>query len=208
MANRIGARPLLGLAAGVALAGCMNFSSLDDLELVQPPANPFAQALFKNYSFLARSFGDVGEAGYTSFDEDGSIPLTETDATVASLANTYAQKAVVLSKGEIVDPEPSRDIKTHDLRDRLVRALTPGRDNFPRDAARAQADWDCWRLNLTASGQAAAAEQCRRSFNVTLPRLEAETTALAKAAEKAEAKPGDKPAAPAATPAPDTRETP
>ena len=205
MTNRIGVRPLLGLVVGVALAGCMNYSSLDDLETVQPPATPFAQALFKNYSFLAHSFGDVGEAGYTSFDRDGSIPLTETDATVASLANTFALKAAALSKGEIVDPEPSRDIKTHELRDRLVRALTPGRDNFPRDAARAQADWDCWRLNLTASGQASAAEQCHRSFMVTLPRLEAETAALAKAAEKTETKPGDKPAA---TTAPDANETP
>jgi hypothetical protein len=34
MANRIDTRPLLGLAAGVALAGCMNFSSLDDLNTV------------------------------------------------------------------------------------------------------------------------------------------------------------------------------
>jgi hypothetical protein len=205
MANRIDTRPLLGLAAGVALAGCMNFSSLDDLNTVQPPTTPFAQALFKNYSFLAHSFGDVGEASYTSFDQNGSIPLTETDATVASLANTFAQKAVVLSKGEIVDPEPSRDIKTHELRDRLVRALTPGRDNFPRDAARAQADWDCWRLNLTASGQASAAEQCHRSFLVTLPRLEAETAELTKAAEKAKA--AEKPASPNAA-LPDTNETP
>ena len=203
MANRIGARPLKALAAGLALAGCMNFSPIDDLSTAQPPSTPFAQALYKNYTFLAQSFGDVGQARYGSFDEEGSIPLTETQASVADLANNFAQKALSLSKGQVVDPEPSRDIKTHELRDRLVRALTPGRDSFPRDAARAQADWDCWRLNLTAPSQASAAGQCRRSFDVTLPRLEAEVASLPKPA----AADTQKPAAPDAS-APDIGETP
>ena len=138
-------------------------------------------------------------------DEKRFVFLESGEVVTEGFDLQFALKAVALSKGEIVDPEPSRDIKTHELRDRLVRALTPGRDNFPRDAARAQTEWDCWRLNLTASGQAASAEQCRRSFNVTLPRLEAETAALAKAAEKTETKPGDKPSA---TTAPDANETP
>jgi hypothetical protein len=203
MANRIGARPLLALAAGLALTGCMNFSPIDDLSTASPPSTPFALALYKNYTFLAQSFGDVGQARFSSFDEDGSIPLTETDASVADLANSFAEKAVLLSKGQIVDPEPSRDTRTHELRDRLARALAPGRDSFPRDAARAQADWDCWRLNSLASSQAAAAEQCRRSLEVTLPRLEAEVASLPKPA----ATDAQKAAAPAEGAA-DTSETP
>jgi len=195
MANRISARPLVGLAAALALAGCVNFSSLDDLQEAAPPTSPFSLALYQDYVFLAHSFGEVGQASYTSFDQEGSIPLTETDLSVAALANAFAQKALLLSKGQLVDPEPSRDVKTHELRDRLVRAMTPGRDNFPRDAARAQADWDCWRLNERASTQTAAAAQCHKSFDVTLPRLEAEVAAAAKAAE----------AAKPATPAPGTQ---
>jgi len=187
MANRISARPLVGLAAGLVLSGCVNFSSLDDLETAPPPADPFSLALFQDYAFIARSFGQVGQASYTSFDQEGSIPLTETDLSLAALANTFAHKALALTKGELVDPEPSRDVNTHELRDRLVRALNPGRDSFPRDAARAQADWDCWRLNERSSTQTAAAAQCHRSFDVTLPRLEAEVAAQAKAAEAAQA---------------------
>jgi len=178
------------LLASLALAGCINFSPLDDLQTATPPADPFSLALYQNYTFLAHSFGDVGQSVYTSFDQDSSIPLTETDVSVATLANTFANKALALSQGQVVDPEPSRDITTHELRDRLVRALTPGRDDFPRDAARAQADWDCWRLNLLASSQRASAERCHQSFNVTLVRLETETAAMdaQKAAEKAKQK--------------------
>lgn len=182
MATKFDARPLLVLCA-VALAGCVNFSPLDDLETATPPADPFNQALFKNYSFLAKSFGAVGQAQYGSFDQDASIPLTQTEGRVADLANTYADKAMRLTRDELVDPEPSRDIKTHEQRDRLVRALATAKDVYPRDAARAQADWDCWRVNLRVASQANAAEKCRQSFEVTLARLESEATVVA--AEKA-----------------------
>lgn len=205
MAKTIAARPLLILAAGLALAGCINFSSLDDLAAAPPPKDPFAQALFKNYVFLARSFGDVGQAQYTSFDQNASIPLAETDATVASLANAYANKALQLSNGQLVDPEISRDVKTHELRERLVRSLTTAHDAFPRDAARAQTDWDCWRLNIKVASEATAAEQCRRSLDVTLPRLEAEAAAVAAAKAKEDA---EKKKAAEQAPAADQSETP
>ncbi len=190
MAKSMDARPLLILAAGLSLAGCINFSPLDDLNTATPPKDPFASALFKNYAFLARSFGDVGQAQYGSFDQGASIPLAQTDVSVAQLANAYADKAIQLSNGQSPDPEISRDVKTHEMRERLVRALTAGRDEYPRDAARAQADWDCWRLNSRVPSQANSAEQCRKSFEVTLPRLEAEAAAVtaAKAKEDAEKK--------------------
>jgi hypothetical protein len=188
MAIKIDARPLVVLA--VALAGCINFSPLDDLETAAPPTDPFQAALYKNYAFLARSFGLVGQAQYGSFDQNASIPLTQTEETVADLANTYADKAIKLTRDELVEPEPSRDIKTHEQRDRLARALAMARDVYPRDAARAQADWDCWRLDLKVSSQAASADKCRQSFEITLPRLEAEAAAVAadKAKQDAEKK--------------------
>jgi hypothetical protein len=208
MAENIGTRPLLAIIVGFLLAGCVNFSALDDLKTATPTGSPFDQALFKNYAFLAKSFGEVGQASYTSFDQDASIPLAKTDAGVAALANTFAAKALQLSRGEVVDPVSSVDISTHVLRDRLVRALTPGRDVFPRDAARAQTDWDCWHLNAAVPSQAAAAEQCRRSFDVTLARLEAETKAAEAAAAAAAAAQKPAPGAAEASSSTDSSETP
>ncbi len=192
-----------GVAAGLLLAGCINFSALDDLEEATPPTgSPFNQALFQNYAFLARSFGDVGQASYTAFDQEASIPLTKIDGEIAKLANAYASKALFLSRGEAVDPEPSRDLAMHRLRDRLVRALTPGRDTFPRDAARAQADYDCWVLNSAVASQAQSAAQCQASFEVTLAQLENEVQTTAQPPEAGATPPaaGTTPPAAGATP--------
>jgi hypothetical protein len=185
MAKRIDARPLLILA--VALAGCVNFSALDDLDTVTPPSDPFEAALFKNYAFLARSFGHVGQAQYDSYDQAVSLSIATTDESLAGLANSYADRALKLSRDEGVEPEPSLDIKTHEQRDRLARALVTGRDAFPRDAARAQADWDCWHMNATVASQRTAAEACHNSFEITLPRLEAELIPVIAAKAKADA---------------------
>ena len=200
---------MTGAVAGLLLAGCVNFSALDDLRQASPPASPpFDQALFLNYAFLAHSFGDVGQASYTAFDQEGSISLAETDSAIANLANAYAAKAMALSRGEIVDPEPSRNLASHALRDRLIRALVPGHDVFPRDAARAQADYDCWILNAAVASQTRSAEQCRASLDVTLSRLEYEVRATTKTPAAA-APPAPTTAAPAAsTPAAAAPETP
>jgi outer membrane protein OmpA-like peptidoglycan-associated protein len=184
-----------GAAAGLLLAGCINFSALDDLRDAPPPTgSPFDQALFQDYTFLARSFGDVGQASYTAFDQQGSISLTKTDSDIAGLANNYASKALQLSRGEAVDPEPSQNLASHKQRDRLVRALTPGRDAFPRDAARAQADYDCWMLNAALTSQTQPAAQCLASLDVTLSRLEGEVRAIPQTPAEAAT-----PAAPAPT---------
>jgi hypothetical protein len=176
MAKRLDARPLLVLA--IALAGCVNFSPLDDLDTTTPPTDAFNLALYRNYTFLAKSFGQMGQAQYNTFDREASMPLATIDQSLADLANTYASKALKLTRDEMVEPEPSRDIQTYTQRDRLVRSLAVARDAYPRDAARAQADWDCWHLNLRVQSQAAAAENCHQSFEVTLPRLETEAAAV------------------------------
>ena len=199
MANsrlRLFLAPLAG-AASLFLAGCVNYTALDNLADAHPTGTAFNQALFKNYAFLARSFGDVGPASYTTFDQDGSLSLSDSDRAVAAIANSFAAKAIVLSHGEVVDPMPGRDTKSHTLRDRLVRALTVGRDSFPRDAARAQADYDCWVLNGTVPSQERAAVQCQHSLDVTLVRLENEVGANTAA-----------PAADAAAPAPEAAQAP
>jgi OOP family OmpA-OmpF porin len=162
------------ILTALGLGGCVNNIALDNLQDTPPPGTPFQQALYQDYAFLARSFGDVGLSGYMPFDLEGSTSLSNTNNDVAGLANTFAQKAQTLARGLVVDPEPGRDNYSHNLRDRLVRALVTGRDSFPRDAARAQADYDCWMLNALVTSQASAATACHRSLGVTLPRLEAE----------------------------------
>lgn len=196
------------LAASLLLAGCVNYTALDNLGDARPTGDAFDKALFTNYAFLARSFGDVGAASYTTFDQEGSISLSDSDSAVAALANSFAAKAIALSHGEVVDPMPGRDAKSHTLRDRLIRALTIGRDSYPRDAARAQADYDCWVLNATVPSQERASVQCQRSLDVTLPRLENEVRAET-AAPAADAT-APAPASPdaAQTPAPDKSQAP
>lgn len=189
-------------AASLALSGCVNYSPLDDLAVAQPPATPFEKSLFKDYAFLAHSFGDVGAASYTTFDQEGSMSLADSDSNVAGLANAFAAKALALSHGDAVDPVPGVDVKSHELRDRLVRALTPGRDTYSRDAARAQADYDCWMLNMAVASQARAAAQCKHSLDITLTRLENDVRASAAAPAPAAGGAPAQPPAPAPVQAP------
>ena len=201
-------------AMGLSLAGCVNYSALDDLKDAQPAGPAFDRALFKNYAFLAHSFGDVGASSYTTFDQQGSISLADSDSDVAALANSFAAKAMQLTRGEVVDPVPGVDAKSHTMRDRLVRALVPGRDTYPRDAARAQADYDCWVLNAHVASQARAAAQCQHSLDVTLTRLEnevrADAAAQTPAPDQTPAPPSDQTpaAAPSQTPPPQSSAAP
>lgn len=175
------------LTGAMMLGGCINSTPLDDLDFATPQGSAFNMALYENYGFLARSFGNVGPAAHTVFDYHASLSLNGTENDIATLANSFASKAVMASRDEFIDPEPARDPASHELRDRLLRALEPGREAFPRDAARAQSDYDCWILNSAVSAQKAAATQCRNSLGKTLVQLETETTAALAEAEKAAA---------------------
>lgn len=161
---------LIGM--GASLGGCIGNSALDNLEYTKPVGTAFDTALYENYSFLARSFGDVGEAQRAVFDYNGSYSLNGVEKDIASLANTFAEKAVESSRAEFVDPEAARDPASHEMRDRILRALEPARTLFPRDAARVQADFDCWILNGRIPAQKSASEHCLASLQKVLPRLE------------------------------------
>lgn len=167
--------------AGVCLmlAGCINATPLDDLSYAKPTGSAFDKALFQDYSFLAHSFGHIGASAHKVFDYNGSISLNNTENDIAMLANTYASKAVDAANGEFIDPEPAVDVEGHEARDRLLRTLENGRDWFPRDAALAQANYDCWQLNSQIDVQKKAAAQCRTAFESVLKQLETETNAQA-----------------------------
>ena len=157
------------MAAGLILSACLNASSLDQLANASPAGSPFQQSLFNNYAYLARSFGATpppSSGGMLDFGLFGSSDDTN------DLAQVFATKALIAAKGVDVEPEPANSEGAGALRGRLVQALASGKDRFSADAARAQADFDCWMLNSSVAGQQGAAQQCRASFNSTLTRFE------------------------------------
>ena len=162
-------RLVLIVVAGLSLSACSFLglgggSVMDDLADAQAQGSAFNRALFANYSYLAKSFGDVEIP-----DNDGDNQYV---SSTGSLAGAYARKALDTAKGIDVAPEPARTQAGDQARTRLVRALMRGRDYAPEAAARAQADYDCWTLNARVSQQLSASDQCKHSLDITLPRLE------------------------------------
>jgi outer membrane protein OmpA-like peptidoglycan-associated protein len=160
--------------AAFTLSGCIGNSVYDDLNAMQPVGSPFNESLFKNYSFLAKSFGTAGSPSGQAFDADSAISITGAENTVSGLANAYAQKALAAGRGDEVLPEPApeSDADAENVRLELLRDLDDGREKDPDNAARAQADYDCWVMNRRVPGLEAAAQACRRSVTNSLAKLE------------------------------------
>ncbi|HEX3809108.1 MAG TPA: OmpA family protein [Rhizomicrobium sp.] len=159
------------MASALVLGACAT-SAVDDLDGVTATGSPFTQALFRNYSYLARSFGDVGAPSSSAFDSDNSLSFSDSDASVDDLADAFARKALQAAQGANVMPEPAPDAGAQDILARLLHALDLGRDKAPDDAARAQADYDCWVMDGRVHGQEAASAACRASLNGSLAQLE------------------------------------
>lgn len=160
---------LLAAVAMLSVTGCeemfnwdlgiwsgSGYADVDELKDATPSGTAFQRAQFKDYAYLARSFGE------------------QSPGPLMSLANAYAAKALKASNGDNVDPEDAQTDQQKSKLDRLLRALERGRDRQPAEAARAQADYDCWIMNDAVEGQERAARQCRRSLDATLPQLEAD----------------------------------
>lgn len=149
-------------ASTFLLSGCalleIGSSDLDRMKDAEPSGTAFQQEQFKDYAYLARSFGQApSDQGET-------------------LANAYAAKALTAADGEDVLPEAPEGQDQSDLHARLESALGPGRSKAPSDAARAQADYDCWIINQRITGPSASSQQCRSSFDDTLAQLESDVT--------------------------------
>jgi OOP family OmpA-OmpF porin len=169
--NRVGAG--LAFAAALTLGACVSTSALDQLATATPSGSAFTQQLFKNYAYLANSFAGASSSG-GGFDSDGSTSLFDGGGDLGTLAEAFAAKALIAANGTEVDPEPARDADSQQARNRLLQALSDGKDRFPADAARAQTDYDCWMLNSSVEQQLGAAGQCRASFGNSIVRLENE----------------------------------
>ena len=164
-------------ALGLVLAGCSSWLGLGGTDSAQSAPSAFNQALAKDYDALSQSIttgNDTGHAGFFSspFAYLGVDFWSKSPSE--ALVNAFADKASRAAKGGDVAPEPSIDSASESARARLVMAVEAGKDRFPDDAARAQADYDCWILDTMVASQASAASQCRASLGGSLSRLEAD----------------------------------
>ena len=162
---------LSALCAGLVLAGCMGD------EEVAATGSPFSQALFKDYTDLATQAasapapqsGDNG--GFFSdllgmFDSGPDNPAE----AVADLFRTKAGRAA--TGGEPAPEAAPADVTAQGMRARLIRAITQGKDQFPEEAGRAQADYDCWVVDSGAANLLTEAQACRAALNNSLVALE------------------------------------
>ena len=170
-----GSRRLLSLSVlcgSLALAGCMG----DDE--VAATGSPFSQALFKNYTDLATQA--AGAPAPQAAENDGGffgdllgVFDTSPDNPADAVADAFRGKAERAATGGEPAPEAApADTMAQGLRARLIRGIAQGKDQFPEEAARAQADYDCWVLDSGASNLQAEARACRTALNNSLVALE------------------------------------
>jgi OOP family OmpA-OmpF porin len=177
-----------GLLA-IGLAGCSSvFGEGGDEEII---GTPFTQALQANYNELATQAAALpAEAAPEGSFWDMFDPFSSSDTTSDLLARAFTTKAELAESGTEPEPEAASNPVAETTRGRLIRALAAGKDQFPEQAARAQADYDCWVLYGTVPGAANASQACKTSLDASLVRLETAS------------RPAPPPAPPAPTPAP------
>ncbi len=145
-------------------------------EDVTASGSPFSQALFKDYTDLATqaSSAPAPEAPDTGFFSDlAGIFGGGSDNPASAVADAFHAKADQAAKGNEPAPEPApADPLAQSMRARLVAAVARGKDQFPDQAARAQADFDCWALDSGAANLLGEAQACRGALNTSLPALE------------------------------------
>jgi outer membrane protein OmpA-like peptidoglycan-associated protein len=174
-------------AAGVLAIGLAACSSDEEAGL----GTPFTQALSKDYNDLAGQASALpAEPAAESSFLDSLNPFSSSDTSSDLLAKAFTTKAELADEGTEPEPEAAVGPAQATLRARLTRALAAGKDQFPEQAARAQADYDCWVLYGTVPTAAAAAQACKTALDSSIVRLE---TA---------ARPASPPPPPAPVPAP------
>ena len=179
----------------IGLAGC---SSLFGDDMDEGAGSAFTQALQVAYTDQATLAADLPaeEVESSIFDI-----FSSSETTSDLLAQTFTTKAELAASGAEPEPEAAPNSSAAAIRDRLVRAVAAGKDQFPDQATRAQVDYDCWVLYSTVPGAGAAAQACKTSLDSSLIRLE--TAARPAAPAPAYTPPPLAPApAPATAPAP------
>jgi OOP family OmpA-OmpF porin len=169
VSSRGTARRLTMLAAAGLLALGLAACSSDDEEMA---GTPFTQALSKNYNDLAGQASALPAESVESGFLDSLNPFSSSDTSSDLLSKAFTAKAELADAGTEPEPEAANGPDQSTMRARLVRALAAGKDQFPEQAARAQADYDCWVLYGTVASAAAASQACRTALDSSLLRLE------------------------------------
>jgi outer membrane protein OmpA-like peptidoglycan-associated protein len=166
-----GRRLTMLAAAGILAIGLAACSS--DSDETAAAGSPFTQALAKDYADLAAQASALPAepAAETSF-WDSLNPFSASDSSSDLLAKAFTAKADLATAGTEPELEAASGPAQATIRARLVRAVTAGKDQFPEQAARAQADYDCWILYGTVPSAAAAAQACKTALDSSLLRLE------------------------------------
>jgi outer membrane protein OmpA-like peptidoglycan-associated protein len=154
--------------AGIfALTGCASDDTV-------PAGSAFSQALYKNYSDLAAQTAAIPGAPEEGEDFfDNPFGLFGSQNPNDPLITAYTDKASLAQEGQEPAPEAaSGDPVVQGLRARLVRGIAAGKDQFPDQSARAQADYDCWVLDSTVPTMATAAQACKTALDGSLLALE------------------------------------
>ena len=165
-------------ALGFAAAGCLTLTlaaCADD----QPVAtgSPFSQALYKDYTDLSTqaAAAPAPQSDESFFDDPfGLVSMFSGSSNPNDLVVTaFNDKATLAQQGQEPAPEAApSDPTAQSMRGRLIRAIAAGKDSVPEQAARAQADYDCWILDSNVTGLAAAAQACRTALDGSLLALE------------------------------------
>ena len=150
--------PFLALiaATSISLAGCSGFKSHSEVEALNEAkavGSPFTQALASEYRDLANREQNV------EFDYADALH--------------FARKGLATTAGEIVLPEPVSDWnlkpehveELNSARSQLILALDRGaREASPKQAATAQARFDCWIEQQEEDWQKKEIASCKKEF--------------------------------------------
>lgn len=161
---------MLALAGFVALSlgACSWFSDEDE---GANTTTPFTQALSKDYSDLASQASALPAAANTESFWQSLNPFSSSESSSDALAKQFSAKADLAQTGAEPEPEAAPNAQAQGIHDQLVAAVAAGKDQFPEQAARAQADYDCWVIYGTVPSAAAASQACKTSLDSSLVRL-------------------------------------
>jgi len=163
-----GRRLIMLAAAGILAAGLAACSSDEE----ESTGTPFTQALSKDYSDLAGQASALPAEEAESSFLDSLNPFSGSDSSSDLLAEAFTTKADLANSGTEPELEAAAGPAQAAIRARLERGLAAGKDQFPEQAARAQADYDCWVLYGTVPSAAAASQACKTALDSSLVRLE------------------------------------
>lgn len=163
-----GRRFTMFAAAALLTVGLAACSSDEDAA----EGTPFTQALSKDYTDLSAQAAALPAAPTESSFFDSINPFSSSDTSSDLLAKAFTAKADLATAGTEPEPEAGNGAAQTTIRARLTRAIAANKDQFPEQAARAQADYDCWALYSSVASAAAASQACKTALDSSLVRLE------------------------------------